>query len=197
MGDGRDTQKRASDGVASEIVSGTFSAARVVGQRTLTGDLDSPSGDEYIDHHAQCAGRGGQDCFLSSDQRAKLIEDYKIRVAIALDAYQRALDQIRVDKLLARDKTAIPWVATLLLEVAGAKALSGLISALRMLKSEQLSDLGRIVNLDADAARRTTAKSTRRPSSRSSRATRRAVLARSVEAMDCARSPRGVTVPCS
>jgi hypothetical protein len=156
MGDGREKQK-SDAGIASDVVAGTFSPSSVVGTRTLTGDLGSPTGDEYIDHHALCTRTVREDCFLEAETRTALIEDYKRLVSDAHGAYQRALLSIRIDELVKKDED-LPWFVSLVLDVASAEILGGLTRTLKRLKAEQLAELTETATLRSpDAVRKATA----------------------------------------
>lgn len=156
MGDGRDTQRSAAGGVASEIVTGTFSPDSILGKRTLTGDPNSPTGNEYIDHHPLCTRTVSTDCFLDRESRTAMIEDYKRHVSDAHNAYERALLSIRIDQLVKKDDD-LPWFITLVLEVASAEIVRTLTRTLTAVKADQLTKLTAAGKLGADAAREATA----------------------------------------
>ena len=112
-------------------------------------------GDQYIDHGAACGT--GPNCFLEDGQRTRLIGAYQGRVTQAQEAYRHALAQLRVDKLLQKlendQKSNLPWMFSLIIDVVGLHALSSLTSALETLLKVEKENLLNIVENAAKGGR--------------------------------------------
>lgn len=115
-------------------------------------------GDQYIDHGAVCGT--GVGCFLQDGQRTRLINSYQARVMQAQESYRHALEQMHVDKLFEKlendQKSNLPWMFSLVIDIIGAEALKALTKALNgllQMEKENLLDV-----LDSAAAGSRTAK---------------------------------------
>lgn len=93
----------------------------------------SVTGNGYVDHGAVCDRGDGPDCFLNSDVRARLIEEYQHRVEQAEMFYFQALQNVRADTLVEKDED-LPWWASLLLGVISSQLASGMEAALKALR---------------------------------------------------------------
>jgi hypothetical protein len=112
--------------VTSQIVNGTFDPTSTSGVRTLTGDLDRPTGSPSIDQGPYCEVHANRDCFLKQSQRAALIDEYHSRVTDASANYMTALGDLKLERLLERGESDLPWVFALLLDVIGFAAAAAI-----------------------------------------------------------------------
>lgn len=131
---------------AGAIVRGEdVDTAPVPGRRTLT---------PYIDHGAVCdvdATRPG--CFLDAGQRARLISEYKERVAHARESYRGAILRLQLDRLTSSPSSDLPWIAELLLDVVGAHAFTSILGAIQLAKAGELRMIERRIGEDAAGER--------------------------------------------
>jgi hypothetical protein len=91
------------------------------------------TGDKYIDDGAPVR----LDAFLSDPQRNRLISAFQLRSVVAESNYQHAAGNVRVDKLLAKDDKDLPWIASLLIDVALGLVVGRLLSSLSKLRDGQ------------------------------------------------------------
>src|ERR1700704_1404766 len=66
-------------------------------------------GNAFIEHGAGCDVAVGPECFLTSDQRSRLVRGYQLRVGNALERYEQALTELTVEKLIEKDAD-LSWV---------------------------------------------------------------------------------------
>lgn len=85
------------------------------GKSTLS---NGPTGDPFSDHGAVCDGKMGNGCILTFTQRRDLIIQFKDRVRGAATNYNTALLAVRVDKMLEKPDSDMPWLVTLFLDLA-------------------------------------------------------------------------------
>lgn len=133
-------------------ITDTWNQGVAPGKRTLTGDPNRPTGDAYMDGQAACDTKR-PDCFLTDTQRSRIIGTYQDRVNAAFTAFVDALSAIGVEKLMEKGDSDLPWMMSLLFDCIGAHALSTLTSALTALRNAEVSNLERIVVLDAGGER--------------------------------------------
>jgi len=74
----------------------------------------SPAGNPYIDQGSY----KGPDSFLTDPQRERLVYAFQLRAVSAESNYQDAAGDVRVDKLLAKEDTDLPWIASLMIDLA-------------------------------------------------------------------------------
>lgn len=109
------------------------------------------TGDNYVDEGSP----GGE--LLDDGQRGRLVNAYQQRVTQAQEAYRHALTQLRVDKILQKlendQKSNLPWMFSLVIDVIGLHALSTLTSALGALVSVEKNNLLDVIDNVAKGGR--------------------------------------------
>jgi hypothetical protein len=103
--------------------------------KTTRVDQLHPTGNAGIDNGGgACAAQSGTECFLSDKQRTMLISELFARINAAQASYLSALGDLHVDKLI--DKEAeLPWYLSILLGAAGSLIESGVMGAVKAMKS--------------------------------------------------------------
>jgi len=99
-----------------------------------------PTGLPHVDHGSVCTTRIGDSCFLSSDQREELFDEFNLRLTRAEMHYTIAIERLRLDSLLAKDED-VDWVATLILDAAGSFLVARIASSLSGIRGAAESQL--------------------------------------------------------
>lgn len=106
----------------------------VPGKATLV-DSQHPTGNAGIDNGGgACAAHSGTECFLSDKQRSMLISELFARINAAQASYLSALGDLHVEKFVDKE-TELPWWLNILLGAAGSLIESGVMGAVKAMKS--------------------------------------------------------------
>lgn len=104
-----------------------------------------PTGNAFVDKGPFCSGKlTDAECFLTPDQRERLVTTYQLRVQAAETNYKIALVELRVDKLLQKESD-LPWVVSLAIELVGLHLVGKISSALFALRSGGLKRLDAVL----------------------------------------------------
>lgn len=146
--------KRAADEVKPNL--NTASGLPEVGKGVLPNGIKPVSAadikDSYIEKGAHCE-KGGDQCFLDSGQRDRLISAYQQEVQAAQLAYTAALVELGLEKLIEKD-AELPAIFTLVLDAIAGQAVSALGTAFKLLKGRPdraLADVGVFMRMHDDA----------------------------------------------
>lgn len=103
--------------------------------------------DTYVAHGAVCEREGASaGCFLTDGQRARHIQTLQQRVQDAAENYKIALLSARMDELVKKPETDIPWVASLLVDLLAGHLIGKLSDAIVAMKnSARLADAAKAV----------------------------------------------------
>jgi len=101
----------------------------------------APVGDPFVDQGAA----NGPDSFLTDGQRTRLINAFQQRSLVAESNYQDAAGDVRVDKLLAKDDNDLPWIASLLIDLALGHIVGKIATSLIALKDAQGAKLKKVM----------------------------------------------------
>jgi hypothetical protein len=112
----------------------------------IDADRRARVGNKYIDDGA--AHAANSNALLKADQRGRLIDNFQKRILRAEMNYQKALAQIRVDKLLEKEED-LSWVTSLLLDAMGMVFIGAVSKALMAVRNATAQSLANKLTLAA------------------------------------------------